>query len=75
LTGEGDHQPDTGHSSEPARRLLIFASVVTLALNVAEPIVAGEYGKAAFDTVGAATDDRLGRSGPRTPAEHGGILL
>lgn len=26
----------------PARRLLIFASVVTLALNVADPVVAGE---------------------------------
>jgi hypothetical protein len=37
---------------QPARRLLLFASVVTLALNVADPIVAGEYGKAAFDAVG-----------------------
>ncbi|GAB1512602.1 hypothetical protein [Actinophytocola sp. KF-1] len=36
----------------PARRLLIFASVVTLALNVADPLVTGEYGKAAFDAVG-----------------------
>jgi len=36
----------------PARRLLIFASVVTLALNVADPLVAGEYGRAAFDSVG-----------------------
>ncbi|SEP48431.1 hypothetical protein [Amycolatopsis saalfeldensis] len=36
----------------PLRRLLIFASVVTLALNVAGPLVAGEYGKAAFDAVG-----------------------
>jgi hypothetical protein len=36
----------------PLRRLLIFASVVTLALNVAAPLVAGEYGKAAFDAVG-----------------------
>jgi hypothetical protein len=36
----------------PARRLLIFASVVTLALNVADPLVAGQYGKAAFDAVG-----------------------
>lgn len=35
-----------------ARRLLMFASAVTLALNVADPIVAGEYGKAAFDAVG-----------------------
>jgi hypothetical protein len=36
----------------PARRLLIFASAVTLALNVAGPLVAGKYGKAAFDAVG-----------------------
>jgi hypothetical protein len=36
----------------PARRLLIFASTVTLALNVAEPLVAGQPGKAAFDAVG-----------------------
>ncbi|MGH3948755.1 MAG: hypothetical protein ACRDSE_06505 [Pseudonocardiaceae bacterium] len=36
----------------PARRLLIFASVVTLGLNVADPLVAGEYGRAAFDAVG-----------------------
>ncbi|ABD09523.1 hypothetical protein ThrDRAFT_04177 [Frankia casuarinae] len=35
-----------------ARRLLIFASLVTLALNVAEPLIAGQYGKAAFDAVG-----------------------
>lgn len=35
-----------------ARRLLIFASLVTLALNVAEPLIEGEYGKAAFDAVG-----------------------
>src|SRR3954471_16476494 len=27
----------------PAHRLLIFASVVTLALNVADPLVAGQY--------------------------------
>ncbi|KEZ35409.1 hypothetical protein CEDDRAFT_03248 [Frankia sp. CeD] len=33
----------------PARRLLVFSSVVTLALNVAEPVIAGQYGKAAFD--------------------------
>ena len=37
---------------KPARRLLIFASVVTLALNVADPVVVGAYGKAAFDAVG-----------------------
>lgn len=36
----------------PARRPLVFASLATLALNVADPIVAGDYGKAAFDAVG-----------------------
>lgn len=36
----------------PARRLLMFASAITLALNVADPVVAGEYGRAAFDAVG-----------------------
>lgn len=35
-----------------ARRLLIFSSTVTLALNVAEPLIAGHCGKAAFDAVG-----------------------
>ncbi|WP_234313919.1 SpdA protein [Streptomyces sp. NBRC 109706] len=36
----------------PARRLLVLASVMTLALNMAEPVLAGHYGKAAFDAVG-----------------------
>lgn len=36
----------------PARRLLLASSVVTLALNVAEPLIAGEVGKALFDAVG-----------------------
>jgi hypothetical protein len=40
------------HQVRPARRLLIFASVVTLTLNVADPLLAGQYGKAAFDAVG-----------------------
>lgn len=38
----------------PARRLLVFSSIVTLALNIAEPVIAGDYGKAAFDAVGPA---------------------
>jgi len=38
---------------------ILFASVVTLALNVAEPLVAGEFGKAAFDAVRATPPDRL----------------
>ncbi|MGW4590162.1 hypothetical protein ACWEKJ_22785 [Amycolatopsis thermoflava] len=36
----------------PARRLLIFASAVTLAKNVADPLVAGEYGNARSTPVG-----------------------
>jgi hypothetical protein len=36
----------------PAQRLLIASSVVTLALNVAEPLAAGEVGRALFDAVG-----------------------
>ncbi|MET9225688.1 hypothetical protein [Lentzea sp. NPDC003310] len=37
---------------KPVRRLLMFCSLVTLALNVADPVIAGDYGKAAFDAVG-----------------------
>ncbi|MER7875893.1 SpdA protein [Streptomyces solisilvae] len=36
----------------PARRLLIFSSLMTLALNVTDPLLAGQNGKAAFDAVG-----------------------
>lgn len=36
----------------PARHLLLAASVVTLLLNVADPVCAGQWGKAAFDAVG-----------------------
>lgn len=36
----------------PARRLLLVSSFVTLALNVAEPLIAGEIGRALFDAVG-----------------------
>ncbi|MFJ1761387.1 hypothetical protein ACIOD2_13770 [Amycolatopsis sp. NPDC088138] len=36
----------------PARRLLLASSVATLALNVAEPLIVGEAGKALFDAVG-----------------------
>lgn len=42
----------TAAELRPARRLLIFASLTTLALNIADPLVAGAYGKAAFDAVG-----------------------
>ena len=38
----------------PARRLLVFCSVVSLALNVAEPLIAEQYGRAAYDAVGPA---------------------
>lgn len=36
----------------PGRRLLIFSSLVTLALNVADSIIAGHIGRAMFDAVG-----------------------
>lgn len=36
----------------PAQRLLLFASMVTLALNVAEPVYERQFGKAIFDSVG-----------------------
>ncbi|MET8845936.1 hypothetical protein [Amycolatopsis sp. NPDC004625] len=36
----------------PARRLLLAASSATLALNFADPICAGQWGKASFDAVG-----------------------
>jgi hypothetical protein len=42
----------TSAELRPARRLLIFASLATLASNIADPIVTGAYGKAAFDAVG-----------------------
>jgi hypothetical protein len=42
----------TSDQLRPARRLLIFSSLVTLALNVADPLIAGEVGKAAFDSDG-----------------------
>lgn len=47
----------------PARRLLIFASVVTLALNVAELLVASEYGEAcAWLAAGAIPGGRVLRA-------------
>ncbi|SDM87367.1 hypothetical protein SAMN04488074_12864 [Lentzea albidocapillata subsp. violacea] len=49
----------------PARRLLMFASAVTLALNVADPVVADEYGKAAFDAVGPLLLIGWAEVGPR----------
>jgi hypothetical protein len=42
----------TADQLRPARRLLIFASVATFALNVADPIVAGDYGKAVVQSAG-----------------------
>ncbi|WP_394359750.1 hypothetical protein [Amycolatopsis sp. SB7-3] len=49
------HLALTGASDDalrPARHLLLAASVVTLFLNVADPVFAGHWGKAAFDSVG-----------------------
>jgi hypothetical protein len=53
----------------PARRLLLLAGLLTLALNITEPLLAGSYGRAAFDAVGRpAAPDRLGRGRPRSAA-------
>ncbi|RAS59214.1 hypothetical protein C8D87_11574 [Lentzea atacamensis] len=38
----------------PLHRFTLFVSVMSLALNVAEPLLSGAYGKAAFDAVGPA---------------------
>ncbi|MER6378962.1 SpdA protein [Streptomyces sp. NPDC001127] len=46
LSGAGREQ------LRPARRLLVFSRVMTLALNVTDPLLAGQIGKAAFDAVG-----------------------
>lgn len=54
----------------PARRLLLGASTVTLALNVAEPVCAGQFGKARLRRSRATAAHRLGRSGP-PPAASG----
>lgn len=42
----------SAESLRPLRRFTFFVSVVSLALNIAEPVLSGEYGKAAFDAVG-----------------------
>ncbi|SEP48457.1 hypothetical protein [Amycolatopsis saalfeldensis] len=49
------HLALSGASDEvqrPARHLLLAASAVTLLLNVADSVCAGQWGKAAFDAVG-----------------------
>jgi hypothetical protein len=43
---------ETSSVLRAARRLLIFVSMVTLALNVAVSIFTGRYGEAGFDAVG-----------------------
>ena len=42
----------TSDQLRPARRLLMFTSLTTLALNIADPLLTSAYGKAAFDAVG-----------------------
>ncbi|MFC9915999.1 hypothetical protein [Streptomyces sp. NPDC059862] len=54
----------------PARRLLLLTSLLTLVLNVTEPLLVGAYGWAAFDAVGPLLPDRLGRGRPRPAAGH-----
>ncbi|WP_410676825.1 hypothetical protein [Amycolatopsis sp. cmx-4-68] len=66
----------------PARRLLLASSVVTLALNVAEPLIAGEVGKALFDAVGPLLLIGWAEVGPTllqalaavSPTGHSGVV-
>ncbi|MFE6615812.1 hypothetical protein [Amycolatopsis sp. NPDC057786] len=61
------HLALSGASEEvlrPARRLLLAASLVTLLLNVADPVFAGQWGKAAFDSVGPLLLIGVCESGP-----------
>lgn len=43
-----DYHDGRPEQLRPARRLLVFSSVMTLALNAADPLVAGLWGRAAF---------------------------
>ncbi|MEK8144122.1 DUF2637 domain-containing protein [Streptomyces sp. M10(2022)] len=56
-----------------ATRLMHFSGLLTLALNVAEPIAVGHYGRAAVDAVAlcsssAGARSALSSSGPSTPS-------
>ncbi|WP_368672042.1 hypothetical protein [Parafrankia sp. Ea1.12] len=53
-----------------ARRLLIFSNTVTLALNYAEPLIAGHYGKAVFDAVGPLFPIGWAEAGPQFAPSH-----
>ena len=50
--GEQVHGVALPAQLRPARRLLVFSSMITMALNVTDPLLAGQAGKAAFDAVG-----------------------
>ncbi len=58
LSGAGEE------ALRPARRLLLAASMVTLLLNVGDPVFAGQWGKAAFDSVGPLLLIGVCESGP-----------
>ncbi|MEV8321309.1 SpdA protein [Streptomyces sp. NPDC059900] len=57
----------------PARRLLIFSGAMTLALNVADPLITGQFGKAAFDAVGPLLLIGWAEVGPGLLQTLGGI--
>jgi hypothetical protein len=59
----------------PAKRLVLAASVVTLPLNVAEPVCAGKWGKAAFDAVGPLPLIGWAEAGPGLIREFGLVSI
>jgi hypothetical protein len=59
----------------PAKRLPLAASVVALALNVAEPVCAGKWGKAAFDAVGPLLLIGWAEAGPGFIRELGAVNI
>jgi hypothetical protein len=63
----------TSEQLRPARRLLVFSSVMTLALNITDPLLAGQFGKAAFDAVGPLLLIGWAEVGPRLLQAISGI--
>ena len=59
----------------PARRLLVFSSVMTLALNVTDPVLANQFGKAGFDAVGPLLLIGWAEAGPGLLQASGAVTV